>query len=172
MGNDRPSVHSHDSCSSFGVMIWTASGTFPVTTYGPSSDTTIFIVPASVDYAAAQDRPTRADGLQSANDFMPNGGDGRCARGSGRAPPDRCPASSHPAGKLVHVEIVAPGLDLAVTDLEGPHDRQLERLVRELEAVHPLGHHDRTIGCDVDDAERDALDAWRTRADERGDVVR
>src|SRR5258708_1708241 len=78
----------------------------------------------------------------------------------------------HPVGELVHVEIVAPRLDLAVTDLEGPHDRQLERLVRELEAVHPLGHHDRTIGCDVDDAERDALDAWGTRADERGDVVR
>src|ERR1700757_4093923 len=83
-----------------------------------------------------------------------------------------CPASSHPAGELVHVEIVAPGLDLAVTDLEGPHDRQLERLVRELEDVHPLGHDDRTIGCDVDDAELDALDAWRARADERGDVVR
>src|SRR6267154_2718222 len=84
----------------------------------------------------------------------------------------RRPALSHPAGELVHVEIVAPGADLAVTDLEGPHDRQLERLVRELEDVHPLGHHDRTIGCDVDDAELDALDAWRARADERGDVVR
>src|SRR5438132_10020968 len=81
-------------------------------------------------------------------------------------------ALSHPAGELVRVEVVAPGLDLAVTDLEGPHDRQLERLVRELEDVYPLGHHDRTIGCDVDDAELDALDAWRARADERGDVVR
>jgi hypothetical protein len=36
----------------------------------------------------------------------------------------------------------------------------------------PLCHHDRTIGCDVDDAELDALDTWRARADERGDVVR
>src|SRR5256714_695548 len=84
----------------------------------------------------------------------------------------RALALSHPAGELVRVEVVAPGLDLAVSDLEGPHDRQLERLVRELEDVHPLGHHDRTIGCDVDDAELDALDAWRARADERGDVVR
>src|SRR4029453_11876954 len=83
--------------------------------------------------------------------------------------PDRRPALSHPAGELVHVEIVAPGADLAGSDLEGPHDRQLERFVRELEDVHPLGHHDRTIGCDVDDTELDALDAWRARADERGD---
>src|SRR6266699_3511858 len=81
-------------------------------------------------------------------------------------------ALSHPAGELVHVEIVAPGADLAVTDLEGPHDRQFERLVRELEDVHPLGHHDRTIGCDVDDAELNTLDAWRARADERGDRAR
>src|SRR4029077_5559899 len=88
------------------------------------------------------------------------------------APPDRRPALSHPAAELVHVEIVAPGADLAVTDLEGPHDRQLKRFVRELEDVHSLSHHDRTIGCDVDDAELDALDAWRARADERGDVVR
>src|SRR6476619_4085002 len=57
-------------------------------------------------------------------------------------------------------------------DLEGPHDLQLERLAREPEDVHPLGHHDRTIGCDVDDAELDALDAWRARADERGDRAR
>src|SRR3984893_6059927 len=88
-----------------------------------------------------------------------------------RRTPSTGPALSHPAGELVHVEIVAPGVDLAVTDLEGPHDRQLERLVREPEDVHPLGHHDRTIGCDVDDAELDALDAWRARADERGDRV-
>src|SRR6185312_11761953 len=66
--------------------------------------------------------------------------------------------SSHPAGELVHVEIVAPGADLAVTDLEGSHDRQLERLPRELEDVDPLGHHDRTICCNVDDAKLDALD--------------
>src|ERR1700752_2001725 len=96
----------------------------------------------------------------------------RGARGSSPAPLDLCTALSHPAGELVHIEIVAPSVDLAVTDLEGPHDRQLERLVSELEDVHPLGHHDRTIGCDVDDAELDALDAWRARADERGDVVR
>src|SRR5258708_37305542 len=68
--------------------------------------------------------------------------------------------------------MVAPRVYLAVTDLEGPHDLQLERLAREPEDVHPLGHHDRTIGCDVDDAEVDALDAWRARADERGDRVR
>src|SRR5258708_12152482 len=65
--------------------------------------------------------------------------------------------------------MVAPRVYLAVTDLEGPHDLQLERLAREPEDVHPLGHHDRTIGCDVDDAEVDTLDAWRARPDERGD---
>src|SRR5690349_13499778 len=80
--------------------------------------------------------------------------------------------SSHPAGELVHVEIVPPGADLAVTDLEGSHDLQLERLARELEDVHPLGHHDRPVGCDVDEAEVETLDAWRARADERRDVVR
>jgi hypothetical protein len=46
---------------------------------------------------------------------------------------ERCgavnPALSHPAGELVHVEIVPPCSDLAVADLEGPHDRQLKRLV-------------------------------------------
>src|SRR5207244_6921203 len=75
------------------------------------------------------------------------------------------------AGELVHVEIVPPGVDLAVADLEGPHDRQLERLVREPEDVHPLGQHDWTIGRNVDDAELDALDAWRARANERRDRV-
>src|SRR6266566_5137952 len=83
----------------------------------------------------------------------------------------RSPALSHPACELVHVEIVTPGADLAFTDLECPHDRQFKRLRRQLEDVHPLGHHDRTIGCDVDDAELDALDAWRARADERCEVV-
>ncbi|HLK79256.1 MAG TPA: hypothetical protein VKU77_37130 [Streptosporangiaceae bacterium] len=34
-------------------------------------------------------------------------------------------ALSHPARELVHVEIVPPGVDLAVADLEGAHDRQL-----------------------------------------------
>src|SRR6266704_2012653 len=94
------------------------------------------------------------------------------ARGSSPPPLDRGPALSHPAGELVHVEIVPPGADLAVPDLEGPHDLQLERLARELEDVHPLGHHDRTACCDVDEAEVEALDAWRARADERRDVVR
>src|SRR2546425_3936928 len=84
----------------------------------------------------------------------------------------RRPALSHPAGELVHVEIVTPGADLAFTDLECPHDRQFKRLRRQLEDVHPLGHHNRTIGCDVVDAELNALDSWRARADERGDVVR
>lgn len=32
------------------------------------------------------------------------------------------PALSHLAGELVHVEIVSPGVDLAVADFEGPHD--------------------------------------------------
>jgi hypothetical protein len=69
-----------------------------------------------------------------------------------RARVPRSPASSHLAGELVHVEIVPPGVDLAVADLEGSHDRQLECLAAELEDVHPLRHHDRTVGCDVDDA--------------------
>lgn len=38
--------------------------------------------------------------------------------------PDR-PALSHPAGELVHVEIVASGADLAASDLEGSHDRRM-----------------------------------------------
>jgi hypothetical protein len=42
---------------------------------------------------------------------------------------------SHPARELVHVEIVSPGVDLAAVDLEGAHDRQLERLAGELEDV-------------------------------------
>ena len=76
------------------------------------------------------------------------------------------PLVIHPAGELAHVEVVAPGVDLAETDLEAPHDLQLERPVMEPEDVDPLSHHDRTIGCDVDDAELDALDAWRARADD------
>src|SRR5213592_2500625 len=74
-------------------------------------------------------------------------------------PPRAGPALSHPARELLHVEMVPPGVDLAAADLDGAHDRQLERLVGELEDVHPLCHHDRTISCDVDDAEIDALDA-------------
>ena len=31
-------------------------------------------------------------------------------------------ALSHPRGKLVQVEVVAPSADLAVIDFEGPHD--------------------------------------------------
>src|SRR6267142_2928636 len=73
------------------------------------------------------------------------------------------PALAHPAGELVHVEIVAPGFDLAVPDLEGPHHGQLERLVGELEDIDPLGHHDRTICCNVDNAEVDALDRHNPR---------
>src|SRR5260370_18759491 len=57
----------------------------------------------------------------------------------------------HPAGELVHVEIVAPGLYLAVTDLEGPHNRQLERLVRALAAVPPLRQNNRPICSPTDD---------------------
>src|SRR6266571_4119075 len=84
----------------------------------------------------------------------------------------RSPALSHPACELVHVEIVTPGADLAFIDLECPHDRQFKRLRRQLEDVHPLGHHDRTACCDVDEAEVEALDTWRARADERREVVR
>ena len=56
----------------------------------------------------------------------------------------------HPARELVHVEIVPPRADLAVADLEGAHDLKLEQLVGELEDVHPLRHHDRAAGCDVE----------------------
>src|SRR5258707_9250234 len=92
---------------------------------------------------------------------------------SGERRPERRagPALFHLAGELVHVEIVPPGVDFAVADLEGPHDGQLERLVREPEDVHSLGQHDWTIGRNVDDAELDALDAWRARANERRDRV-
>ena len=62
-------------------------------------------------------------------------------------------------------------LDLGVTDLEDAHDWQLERLAGELEHVYPLGHHDRTACCDVDDAELDALHARRTRANDRGEAI-
>src|SRR5258708_8968404 len=79
-------------------------------------------------------------------------------------PPRAGPALSHPARELAHIEIVPPGVDLAAADLEGAHDRQLERLVGELEDVHPLRHHDRTIACDVDDAGIDALHPCRATA--------
>src|SRR5258707_6231097 len=81
-------------------------------------------------------------------------------------PPRAGPALSHPARELVHVEIVPPCVDLAAADLEGAHDRQLKRLVGELEDVHPLRHHERTIRCDVDDAAIDALDdSWANASD-------
>src|SRR4029077_12391005 len=85
---------------------------------------------------------------------------------------------SHTAAELFRVEIVAPSLDLTVTDLEGPHDRKLKCLWRKLEDLPPLGHHDRAIGCDVGDAELDALDgryartAPCARTDERRDIFR
>src|SRR6476620_4024658 len=94
-----------------------------------------------------------------------------------RQPPDRRPALSYPAGELDRVEIVAPGWDPAVPDLEGPHDGQLERLVGELEDIDPLGHHDRAIGCNVDNAEVDALDRHDPRrsgfagTDERDEIL-
>src|SRR6185437_12915473 len=75
------------------------------------------------------------------------------------------------AVELTRVEVVPPGFDLAVVDLEGPHDSQVESLACKREDVDPLRHHDRTIGGDVDDAEFDAFDAWRTGTDERRDVV-
>ena len=75
-------------------------------------------------------------------------------------------------GELVQVEIVAPRVDLAVSDLEDAHDRQLERLAWNLEHVHSLGHHNWTLGHDIDEMQRKALDARRPRADEGGKVVR
>src|SRR4029079_159583 len=63
------------------------------------------------------------------------------------------PALSHPAGELVRVEIVPPGADLATADLEGAHDRQLERLAGQREDVHPLRHHDRTLAAVFDDTD-------------------
>src|SRR5258708_12790556 len=68
-------------------------------------------------------------------------------------PPRAGPALSHPARELAHVEIVPPGVDLAAADLEGAHDRQLERLVGELEDVHPPHHHARTISSKLDTAQ-------------------
>ena len=78
---------------------------------------------------------------------------------------------THLAYELVRVEIVPPGVDLAVSDLECPHDRKPERLVGQREGVHPLGHHNRTIGDDIDYTEIDTLDSWRARTDVRVDVV-
>src|SRR5262249_6493514 len=81
------------------------------------------------------------------------------------------PALPQLPGELICVEIVAPRVDFLVSDFEGTHDRQFERLVGELEDVDPLGHHDWTIRGDVDDAELDAFYAWRTWTNERGDRV-
>src|ERR1700752_2644396 len=53
------------------------------------------------------------------------------------APLDSWTAVTPPAGELVHVERVAPGVELAVTVLKGPHDRQPEPLGGELEDIHP-----------------------------------
>src|SRR5258708_2486771 len=116
------------------------------------------------------DLPTPAEPVSHRTGTSPTGTDSPSALNYGASSASG-PALFHPARELVHVEIVPPGVDLAAADLEGAHDRQLERLVGELEDVNPLRHHDRTIGRDVDDAEIDALDAWRARADERGDVV-
>src|SRR6478752_6531989 len=73
--------------------------------------------------------------------------------------------------ELARVEVVPPGVDLAVVDLEGPHNLQVERLAGKREDVDPLRHHDRTAGGDVDDAELNALDPGRAGTDERRDVV-
>lgn len=78
---------------------------------------------------------------------------------------------SHPSGELVEVEVVPPGLDLAVTDFERSHDRQFERPVGEREDVHSLGHYDRTIGRDVRHLEVDAFDTWPTRPDKGANRV-
>src|SRR4029077_15255083 len=79
--------------------------------------------------------------------------------------------ASHVALELVRVVIVAPGVDLAVVDLEGPHDLQVESAAGKREDVDPLGHHDRTAGGDVDDAELNALDAGGGRTAQRRVVV-
>ena len=51
-------------------------------------------------------------------------GDGSSDRGERRS--GRAAALSHLAGELVQVEIVPPGVDLAVADLERSHNRQLK----------------------------------------------
>src|SRR4029077_94339 len=79
--------------------------------------------------------------------------------------------ASHVALELARGVIVAPGVDLAVVDLEGPHDLQVESPAGKCEDVDPLRHYDRTAGGDVDDAELNALDAGPARTDERRDVV-
>src|SRR4029077_15563527 len=73
--------------------------------------------------------------------------------------------------ELARVEVVPPGFDLAVVDLEGSHDPQVERLAGKREDVDPLRHHDWTVGGDVDDAELNAFNAGRAGTDERGEVV-
>src|SRR5712664_729792 len=75
------------------------------------------------------------------------------------------------AVELARVEVVPPGVDVALVDLEGPHDLQVESLAGKREDVDPLRHHDRTASGDVDDAELNALDAGRAGTDERRDVV-
>jgi hypothetical protein len=78
---------------------------------------------------------------------------------------------SHRSRELVEVEVVPPGIDLAVTDFESSHDRQFERPVGEREDVHSLGHDDRTIGRDVRHPEVDAFDTWPTRPDKGANRV-
>src|SRR5882757_2081501 len=68
---------------------------------------------------------------------------------------------THLACELVRVEIIPPGVDLAVPDFECPHHRESERRVGQFEDVEPLRHHNRTVGRDIDDAEVDTLDARR-----------
>src|SRR2546423_1618036 len=99
----------------------------------------------------------------------------RCLRGPrwARQPPLVFRTSSvlwDLAVELARVEVVPPGFDLSVVDLEGSHNLQVECLAGKREDVDPLRHHDRTVGGDVDDAELNALDAGRAGTDERRDV--
>src|SRR6266550_3320321 len=94
----------------------------------------------------------------------------KAAKAPSRSGADRQCDEPSLAVELARVEVVPPGFELAVVDLEGPHDLQVECLAGKREDVDPLRHHDRTAGGDVDDAELNALDAGRTGTDERRDV--
>src|SRR5262249_40733201 len=80
-------------------------------------------------------------------------------------------AGGHLVHELLQVEVVAPGGDLAVLDLEGAHDGQLDLAGRHHEDVDALGEHDGPVGHDVPYAEVDLLGAAGETGDERLDRV-